>query len=235
MRSGGYRCGGTRLARPLVTGAHLASPLFLRLRARRAFGAVGGWGGSRRRRLVMIMTMMMGMMLSGLLRSGLVWSGLFRRLSGGRPSGMWSRLGPTWEASSGAMSGPPRGVPRPPTSAEGRRFSHFRSHGLVMASFESLFGGLPDQAPLEASSSQPDQAPASEFCFCCNQDRQEPTTGDGRRRGLFFPLPFLRRRSHRHSRNNSGNSRCAACVPLRQRRHQCDDMRSAAPSSAFRL
>ena len=55
-----------------------------------------------------------------------------------------------------------------------------------MARFESFFGCLPDQAPLEASSSQPDQAPASEFFFCCHQD-QEPTTGDGRRRGLFFP------------------------------------------------
>ena len=92
-----------------------------------------------------------------------------------------------------------------------------------------------NQAPLEASSSQPDQAPASELCFCSNRDRQEPTTGDGRRRGLFFPLPFPRSPSHRHSRNDSGNSRCAACVLLCQRCRLCDDVRSAAPSSAFGL
>ena len=104
-----------------------------------------------------------------------------------------------------------------------------------MARFESSLGCPPDQAPLEASSSQPDQAPASELCFCSNRDRQEPTTGDGRRRGLFFPLPFPRSPSHRHSRNDSGNSRCAACVLLCQRCRLCDDVRSAAPSSAFGL
>ena len=41
-----------------------------------------------------------------------------------------------------------------------------------MASFESFFGCQQDQAPLEANSSQPDHAPASEFFFCCNQDQE---------------------------------------------------------------
>ena len=53
------------------------------------------------------------------------------------------------------------------------------------------------------------------------------TTGDGPRRGLFFPRPFLRRRRHKHSRNNSGNSRCAACVLQCRWRHLCDEILSA--------
>ena len=57
-----------------------------------------------------------------------------------------------------------------------------------MARFESFFGCLPDQAPLEASSSQPDQAPASEFFLLSSaateiRSRRRATDDDE----FFFP------------------------------------------------
>ncbi|CAK0856925.1 unnamed protein product, partial [Prorocentrum cordatum] len=58
------------------------------------------------------------------------------------------------------------------------------------ARFEPFFGCLPDQAPLEAPSSQPDQAPASEFFFSCNQDQE--LAGAAASQPDQIPLDILR-------------------------------------------